>query len=99
MTPGPGVPSLAVQGAPGEAGERPDGPERAPSTTSTVHRLGLKGAICKIENEAILTHLTAHMEACWVGGHPLKKAPPTGLLMRKLATIDERARRTGTEAS
>ena len=35
------MPSLAVQGAPGEAGERPDGPERAPSTTSTVHRLGL----------------------------------------------------------
>ena len=33
ITPPDGVPSLAAPGAPGEAGERPDGPEKRPSTT------------------------------------------------------------------
>ena len=43
ITPPDGVPSLAAPGAPGEAGERPDGPEKRPSASQTGHRLGLTG--------------------------------------------------------
>ena len=41
ITPPDGVPILAAPGAPREAGERPGGPEKRPSTTWTVHVLGL----------------------------------------------------------